>query len=116
MKLQSEKTKKYRKVKEEVFDLQLDIQLLKLKGFVELKSRNENAIKEIEKKRADIRAEIDAINSALTENTDKIKNLQDQVAAGTQELIKIQGEKNGKQELQKQFNARQSEINEKSRR
>lgn len=113
LKVQSEKTKKYRKVKEEVFDLQLDIQLLKLKGFVELKSRNENAIKEIEKKRADIRAEIDAINSALTENTDKIKNLQDQVAAGTQELIKIQGEKNGKQELQKQFNARQSEINEK---
>ncbi len=113
LKVQSEKTKKYRKVKEEVFDLQLDIQLLKLKGFVETKSRNENTIKEVEKKRGDIRAEIDAINSALTENTDKIKSLQDQVAQGTQELIKIQGEKTGKLELQKQFNAREREINEK---
>lgn len=113
LKVQSEKTKKYRKVKEEVFDLQLDIQLLKLKSFVETKSRNENTIKEIEKKRADVRAEIDAINSALTENTDKIKSLQDQVAQGTQELIKIQGEKTGKLELQKQFNSRQRELNEK---
>ena len=113
LKVQSEKTKKYRKVKEEVFELQLDIQLLKLKGFVELKSRNETTIKEIEKKRADIRAEIDAINSALTENTDKIKSLQDQVAQGTQDLIKIQGEKTGKLELQKQFASRQTEINEK---
>lgn len=113
LKVQAEKTKKYRKVKEEVFDLQLDIQLLKLKGFVEQQSRNENTKKEIDKKRTDVRAEIDAINSALTENTDKIKSLQDQVAEGTQELIKIQGEKNGKLELQKQFNSRQSEINEK---
>ncbi|MBQ7620026.1 MAG: AAA family ATPase, partial [Treponema sp.] len=113
LKVQAEKTKKYRKVKEEVFDLQLDIQLLKLKGFVEQQSRNENTKKDIDKKRTDVRAEIDAINSALTENTDKIKSLQDQVAEGTQELIKIQGEKNGKLELQKQFNSRQSEINEK---
>ena len=113
LKVQSEKTKKYRKVKEEVFELQLDIQLLKLKSFVETKSRNESAKAEIEKKRADVRAEIDAINSALTENTDKIKSLQDQVAAGTEEILKIQGEKNLKVELQKQFNARQSEINEK---
>ncbi|MBQ6028920.1 MAG: chromosome segregation protein SMC, partial [Treponema sp.] len=52
-------------------------------------------------------------NSALTENTDKIKSLQDQVAEGTKELLKIQTEKTGKLELQKQFNNRQSEINEK---
>ncbi|MCR5045770.1 MAG: AAA family ATPase [Treponema sp.] len=113
LKVQSEKTKKYRAVKEEVFQLQLDLQLLKLKGFVERQSRNESSIKEIEKKRDDIRAEIDAINDALTENTDKIKSLQDQVAEGTQELIRIQAEKSGKLELQKQFNSRQTEINEK---
>ncbi len=113
LKVQSEKTKKYRSVKDEVFDLQLDIQLLKLKGFVELKSRNEATIKEIEKKRADIREEINAINSALTENTDIINSLQEQVVQGNQELIKIHGEKNGKLELQKQFTGRQTEINEK---
>ena len=113
LKVQSEKTKRYRKVKEEVFDLQLDIQLLRLKSFVETKSRNEKTKAEIEKKREDIRAEIYAINSALTENTDKIKGLQDQVAEGTTELLKIQTEKSGKLELQKQFNNRQSEINEK---
>lgn len=113
LKVQSEKTTKYRAVKEEVFNLQLDLQLLKLKGFVETKTRGEASKKEIEQKRAAVREEIDAINSALTENTDKIKSLQDQVALGTQELIKIQGEKTGKQELQKQFNSRASEIDEK---
>lgn len=113
LKVQSEKTTKYRAVKEDVFNLQLDLQLLKLKGFVETKARGEASKTEIEQKRAAVREEIDAINSALTENTDKIKSLQDQVASGTQELIKIQGEKTGKQELQKQFNSRAAEIDEK---
>lgn len=113
LKVQSEKTTKYRAIKDEVFNLQLDLQLLKLKGFVETQARGEASKKEIEQKRAAVRDEIDAINNALTENTDKIKSLQDQVAAGTQELIKIQGEKTGKLELQKQFNSRAAEIDEK---
>ena len=70
LKVQSEKTIKYRKIKEEIFNLQLDIQLLKLKGFVETKARNENSIKEVEEKRNNVRREIEEIQNSLTENTD----------------------------------------------
>ncbi|MGN0731623.1 MAG: chromosome segregation SMC family protein [Treponema sp.] len=113
LKIQSEKTIKYRKIKEEIFNLQLDIQLLKLKGFVETKARNENSIKEVEEKRNNVRREIEEIQNSLTENTDFVKNLQEQVYACQNELTEIQSMKNGKLELQKQQNSRLIEIKDK---
>ena len=113
LKVQSEKTIKYRKIKEEIFNLQLDIQLLKLKGFVETKARNENSIKEVEEKRNNVRREIEEIQNSLTENTDFVKNLQEQVYACQNELTEIQSMKNGKLELQKQQNSRLIEIKDK---
>lgn len=113
LKVQSEKTIKYRKIKEEIFNLQLDLQLLKLKGFVETKARNENSIKEVEEKRNNVRREIEEIQNSLTENTDFVKNLQEQVYACQNELTEIQSMKNGKLELQKQQNSRLIEIKEK---
>ena len=61
LKIQAEKTTKYRKVKEELFNIQLNIQLLKLKGFIETKARNESSIKEVEEKRDKVRKEIEKV-------------------------------------------------------
>ncbi len=113
LKIQSEKTTKFRKIKEEIFNIQLDIQLLKLKNFIETKSRNETSIVEVEEKRNKVRKEIEDIQNSLTENTDFVKDLQEQVYACQNELTKIMGEKNGKLELQKQQNTRLAEIKDK---
>lgn len=113
LKVQSEKTKKFRSVKEEVDSLQLDIHLLKLKGFVETKARNEASLKEIEEKRDKVRKEIEDIQNSLDENLGKVKEMQDEVYRAQSELIGIGKEKNGKLDLQKQFSSRQKEINEK---
>ncbi len=113
LKIQSEKTIKYRSVKDEVFDLQLDIQLLKLKGFVETKARNEKTIGEVAKKRDEVHKEIEVIVQSLSENNDKIKEMQDRVYALQADLISLGQAKNGKLELQKEYNSTVAGINEK---
>ncbi|MCR5613619.1 chromosome segregation SMC family protein [Treponema sp.] len=113
LKVQSEKTIKYRKIKEEIFNIQLDIQLLKLKGFIETKSRNETSIKEVEEKRDSVRKEIEEIQNSLTENTDFVKKLQEQVYACQQEMAEIMALKSGKLDLQKQQHTRLAEIKDK---
>jgi chromosome segregation protein len=113
LKVQADKTIKYRTVKDEIFNEELDLTLLKLKNFVQDKAHNEEELKQVEKKRDDVRREIDEINNTLSENMDKVKAMQEQVYAKQADLIGIQKEKSGKQDLVKQFNVRSSEIKEK---
>lgn len=113
LKVQADKTTKYRSVKDEIFNDELDLTLLKLKNFVQDKAHNEEELKLIEKKRDQVRREIDEINNTLSENMDKVKAMQEQVYAKQADLIGIQKEKSGKQDLVKQFNVRATEIREK---
>ena len=113
LKVQSEKTVKYRAVKDEIFNDELDLTLLKLKNFVQTKAQNEEQLKQVEKKRSDIRNEIEAISNTLSENMDKVKAMQEEVYAKQADLIGIQKEKSGKQDLIQQFNVRLSESKEK---
>jgi chromosome segregation protein len=113
LKIQADKTTKYRSVKDEIFNEELDLTLLRLKNFVQDKAHNEEELKLIEKKRDQVRREIDEINNTLSENMDKVKAMQEQVYAKQADLIGIQKEKSGKQDLVKQFNVRASEIKEK---
>ena len=113
LKVQSEKTIKYRKFKEEIYQNELDLTLLRLKNFVQEKARHEEELKNIQEKRDKVRREIDEINNTISENMDKVKDLQNQLYSKQGLLIGIAQEKNGKQELIKQANSRASEIKEK---
>jgi len=113
LKVQSEKTIKYRKYKDEIYALELDITLLRLKTFVQDKTRHEAELKTAEEKRDKVRKEIEEINNTISENMDKVKEMQDELYSKQAELIGIGKEKNGKLELVKQANSRASEIKEK---
>ncbi len=113
LKVQADKTTKYRKLKDEKFECELDIQLLRLKDFTQEKARHENEKKDVEKKRDDVAREIEEIYNTLSENTDKIKTLQEQINARQQEAIKILAEQNGKKAMVKQLREHQSELKEK---
>lgn len=113
LKIQSEKTIRYRALKEEIFNDELDIQLLRLKDFLQNQTRQEQTKKEIAEKRDAIQAEIQEINSTLSENNDKIKDLQVQMSELNQELVKIQTEKTGKLAMSKTLNLQASQIREK---
>ena len=113
LKIQSEKTIKYRKFKDEIFDYELDITLLRLKNFVQDKARHQEELKTVEKKRDEVRKEIDEINNTISENREKSKALQEDLYAKQAELIKIGTEKNGKLDLISNFNKQSIEIREK---
>lgn len=113
LKIQSEKTSRYRKTKEDIFTYELDITLLRLKNFVQDQARHEQELKEAEAKRDSVRREIEEINNTISENMDKVRNMQEQVYAMQAELIGIQKEKNGKLDLVNQYNSRAREIKEK---
>ena len=113
LKVQSEQTKKYRELQDQKFEYELDIQLLRLKEFIQNKTRHENNRKETEEKRDKVAKEIDEIYATLNENTDKIKELQEQVNVKQQQQIKIASDQTGKKALAKQLHDNQSKIKEK---
>lgn len=110
LKIQSEKTEKYRKLKDEISALDLDLTLLRLKNFVTEKARHEKELETIIEKRDKVRAEIEEINNTISENMDKVKAMQEDLYKKQGDLLAIAKEKNGKQELIKEYSNRQSEI------
>lgn len=113
LKTQSAKTTEYRKIKESVFQYELDIQLLRLKNFVTEKARAENDSKDVEKKRDAVRKEIEEINNTLLENTDRLNELQNQKHAKEGDLIGIGKEEIGKKEVIKRISSQSDETKEK---
>lgn len=113
LKVQSEKTIKYRKYKEEIYETERDLALLRLKNFVQDKAHHEEELKRILEKRDKIRQEIEEINNTISENMDKVKEMQDNLYNKQASLLAIGQEKNGKMELIKQQNQQGMILKEK---
>ena len=113
LKIQSEKTTKYRKLKDEIYTYELHITLLRLKNFVQDKARHEEELKSVQEKRDKVIAEIDEINSTISANMDSVKAMQEELYSKQAQLIGIGQEKNGKLELIKQQNTQALILKEK---
>ena len=113
LKIQSEKTTKYRKLKDEIYTYELHITLLRLKNFVQDKARHEEELKTVQEKRDKVIAEIDEINSTISANMDSVKAMQEELYSKQAQLIGIGQEKNGKLELIKQQNTQALILKEK---
>lgn len=114
LKVQADKTKRFRAVKDEIFGCELDLALLRLKEFAQGKARAEESLKETERKRGEARREIEEITDTLSANMDKVKSMQEQIYSKQADLIGAQKEKSGKQDLANQFKLRLRESAEKS--
>lgn len=113
LKVQSEKTIKYRQFKDDIFNCELDIQLLRLKEFTQDKARQETTKKELEEKRSVVQKEIEEIQAALFENNDKIKDLQTKMNFLQVELATVQTEKTNKLQRAQEYNLQANQIKEK---
>ncbi|MFP3089520.1 AAA family ATPase [Treponema sp. TIM-1] len=97
LKVQADKTLKYRSLREEVFQYELDIQLLRLKQF---KYDRDERNQELEKKTKDrdaIRAEMDAINKSLEENMDEVNSMEERLIEYQKNIYGLAVEKNAKE-------------------
>ncbi|MBI9105477.1 MAG: AAA family ATPase [Spirochaetales bacterium] len=110
LKVQSEKTVKYRELKKLVFELELDMQLLKLRGLMASSSSAEDKLKSKEETRQSLTDEIDNINESLEENLDLVNNMESDLIESQKKLYGIDLEKSGKDSQERMLKERRVEI------
>ena len=113
LKVQSDKAIACRSLRDDIFNFELDIQLLRLKGFL---VDQEHKTKELEKAsqlRETVSQEIDAINASLSENMEEVNAMENRLVELEKQIHGLAIEKNGKDQQAKQLNQRQGEIKQK---
>jgi chromosome segregation protein len=110
LRVQSEKTMKYRSLKDEVFNYELDIQLLKLKTFRYEQGDKQAALKKKTAERDAVRGEIEAANKALEENMDKVNSLETTLAEHQKKIYGLAVEKNAHEKEIRLFSEQRDDI------
>ncbi len=96
LKKQSEKTADFRKYREEIFNLELDIHLLKLKDFLEVQNNKDEKLKEKTEQRDQLKTKIDTINESLETNLDLVNTMESKLIENQKKLYGIDIEKNNR--------------------
>jgi chromosome segregation protein len=97
LKVQADKTLKYRALRETVFQLELDIQLLRLKHFKYERDERNETLKRTTGDRDAIRADIDSINASLEENMDVVNSMEGQLVDYQKNIYGLAVEKNARE-------------------
>jgi len=97
LKVQSAKTLKYRTLKDEVFQYELDIQLLKLKTFRNDMNGKQDALRKKTAERDGIRNAIEAANKDLEENMDMVNSLEGRLAEYQKNIYGLAVEKTARE-------------------
>jgi chromosome segregation protein len=109
LKIQSEKTLKYRSLRDEIFNSELEIQLLRLKQFrYERDERNET----LRRRTADlnrIRTEMEAENKLLEANMDEVNSMEAYLVELQKNIYGLALEKNARENEIRLFNEQRSE-------
>ncbi len=113
LKIQADKTVKYRTVREAIFENELDIQLLRLKGFTQDRDRRTSDVEDIKRKRDEVQGEIDAINSSLEENMDVVNEMEAKLVDCQKEIYGLAVEKNEKDKQSRLLVERRDEVKSK---
>lgn len=113
LKVQADKTIRYRSLRESVFENELDIQLLRLKGFTQERDRRSSDIEEIRRKRDSIKDEIDRINESLEQNLDQVNSMEEKLVECQKQVYGLAVEKNEKDKQAKLLIERQNEVKSK---
>ncbi|HOV62526.1 MAG TPA: AAA family ATPase [Spirochaetia bacterium] len=127
LKVQAEKTKTFRELKDRSFLLEVDILLLKLKDLLSVQAEKEGRVAEKQKVKDQTKQEIDSINESLEENLDVVNSMETKLIEVQKKQYGIELEKRNKEsqivmlgERAKEFerqigtcNSREKTINEK---
>ena len=101
LKNQSEKTLKFRALRDEIFAAELDLHLLRLRQFVQEKDRRDEEIGNKVKTRDSLKAEIDGINLSLEESLDIVNDMEARLVEHQKTVYGLAVEKIGKEKQRK---------------
>ncbi|MDR1893836.1 MAG: AAA family ATPase [Spirochaetales bacterium] len=110
LKAQAEKTALYKALREKFFEIERDIQLLRLRGCLEQKNEGEKKQKELLRRREEIQGEIDRLNQFLKASLDMVNTMETGLVENQKSLYQIRLEKNGMEHRRDNVNDRIGEI------
>lgn len=110
LKIQADKALRYRGLRDEVFNFERDIQLLRLRGFIQERDRRNADVESASKTRDRLTGEIDELNGMLSQNMDKVNEMQSQLANMENELLRMAAEQAGKMNLARQLAEQQKDA------
>lgn len=113
LKRQSEKTIEYRRLREEAFNVELDMSLLKLRALVESRDRRGTQLEKQQRTRDKLRSEIDAINESLEKNLDIVNSMENDLIEHQKQLYGVGLEKTNCENQIRIHSERVSELSEK---
>jgi chromosome segregation protein len=97
LKIQAEKTETYRRLRDELFELELNIQLLRLRGFLEQRDQTEGKLAKKTAQRDRLKQKIDKINAAMEQGLDQVNSMETRLVDNQKRLYRIDLEKNNKE-------------------
>jgi chromosome segregation protein len=109
LKIQSEKTMKYRTLRDEIFNFELDIQLLRLKQFKYERDEKNETLRRRTTDRDRIRTEMENENKALEANMDEVNSMEARLVELQKNIYGLALEKNAKDNEVRLFNDQLSE-------
>jgi chromosome segregation protein len=110
LKVQSDKTLKFRSLREGIFHFELDIQLLRLKQFKHDQDTRTQELKRRTEERDRIRAELDAMSNALEKNMDEVNSMEEQLVEYQKTIYGLMVEKNAREKEAKNLAEQHREI------
>lgn len=110
LKIQADKALRYRGLRDEVFNFERDIQLLRLRGFIQERDRRNADVESASKTRDRLTGEIDELNGMLSQNMDKVNEMQSRLANMENELLRMAAEQAGKMNLARQLAEQQKDA------
>ena len=93
LKKQSDKTMQYRSLREELFSLEIDTQLLKYKMLLENHTKKDSQYKTIQDKKKALTDQIEKLNGNLATNLDEVNSMESQLIEDQKKLYGIGLEK-----------------------
>jgi chromosome segregation protein len=110
LKKQADKTARYRELKDELFQVELDIQLLKLRDLLEEKDKRSKELKVSETERDEIKQQIDGINEMVESNLDQVNSMESVLIENQKKLYGVDLEKNNAQAQIQLLEERKQEL------
>jgi len=95
LKIQAEKTMQYRRLKEEIFNYERDIQLLRLKDFRDRKDERAGTLKKRTAERDACKAELEKLTRSLDDNMELVNSLKNEYNEALKNLVALAKQQEG---------------------
>ena len=115
LRAQAQKTEEYRSIREETFQTELDVQLLRLRDLLDRKSRREQHLAARSEERQKIQEKIDGINAAVELGMDRVNSLESALVDTQKRVYATDLERNNKASQVRILTERRQELERKIR-